>query len=294
MSTNFYHSIDDLLGDRRGRYFGDGYTKCSHAILEFTLWDRGDGIAFTCIGSVRVPPSWSIKGTAHQEPHLSTIDIVELSLACLRSVVRGTLNDHDVDASTVRNIRIVAGQAPVEGNLGSIPMRGHIREGETGAKTLDMHIANMDVTLEFVVNRRELRLASTSEKQDIAISDLMIDSERLAAAALVEPMQSSPVQVWPIAGCFATTLQLGQAMLYELDAIERAETNTLWMKRTTIAVISPVPCFEARQPIYVRLDNVRKYTKPDGHWRRAEVCGLVANTRIICSVTHRLPDRLHS
>ncbi|MDR3472420.1 MAG: AvrD family protein [Devosia sp.] len=167
MGTTFYNSIDDVLGDREGRYFGGGYTRCSQTISGFAMTDSGDGIEFTCLGSIGMSSNWSTKSTVRQEPHLSTIDVVELSLHCLQLLVRKTLHDHDVRAGMVQRISIVAGNIPVEDDLTSIPIGGRIKAGSAGAKIMDLQIANMEVSVD--ARRYSERLAAAGSAGELHV-----------------------------------------------------------------------------------------------------------------------------
>jgi hypothetical protein len=64
------------------------------------------------------------------------------------------------------------------------------------------------------------------------------------------------------------------------------------MKKTDIRFTDLVPCAGGIQPIHVHLDDVLKYDKPDGEWRRANVCASFCNAQITCRVTHRLPAQV--
>ena len=198
----------------------------------------------------------------------------------------------------LQSIRIVAGGSPVEGDFSHIPLTGIVREQTDDRGILDLRIANMDVTLLFSIGSHESGEVEDPKKQKFSVRDVLLhtddlSAESLVASAILEPLHPRASETWSPTSCFAAALQLGQALLYELDEVQRSETNTLWMKRTSIVVTAASPRFEGPQPLHVRLEDIRRYTKADGDWRRADVIGLVANMKITCSVTHRLPDRLN-
>jgi hypothetical protein len=290
MATRYFGSVDDILGDRAERYFGDGYTDCVHSLQNLKTYPDGDAIAFSCAGVVQTPSTWSTKGHVRQLPHLSTIDMIELSLLCVNALLGGQSDDTGPRGWGLRALSIVADNAPVEGELTQLPIRGRIRRDRGQELDVQIAIAGMQIDLTGAIDQGGGLPETLSKGQAIAVQELMFDTEALVSAALVHPLSSETVERWSTTSCFAAALQLGQAILYELDGIRRSETNTLWMKRTSVRGAASSPCFDASQPIFVRLENVRKYTKGDGESRRADIVGFVANREVICSVTHRLPD----
>ena len=93
---------------------------------------------------------------------------------------------------------------------------------------------------------------------------------------------------------FVVALQLGQALLYEIDEIPRAESDTLWMRHTTIidevaaATASPAAPGE---PVVAtaRLCDPVLVTSRDATWRTATIDADLAGIRTRCAVAHRLP-----
>src|SRR5690606_21392631 len=67
---------------------------------------------------------------------------------------------------------------------------------------------------------------------------------------------------------FVAALQLGQVLLYSLDGVARADSNTLWMRRT---VIRPAPETPADGRFEVRLREPRQLRGAPGAWRSAEM-----------------------
>lgn len=295
MNTAYFPSIDLVLGDRADRYFGDGHTTARRTVQILKRERRVEGEGFIWQAAVECDSAWSSKAGIQQRPHLTTIDVIELALQCLHSAVPNKAPSASRQACRLHCMRIMAGTVPVEGDLSSLVIAGLFYDTSDDLRLLELQIANMKVTIGYSLGVRQCDEFESTERQKCALRDVFLhrndhDSENMIGGAVLCAHQTLLSGAWSLSSCFAGTLQLGQALLYELDGIQRDETNTLWMKRTAVIVTNAAPRFEDPQPIHVRLRNARKYSKANGEWRRADIVGLVANNRIICSVTHRLPD----
>jgi hypothetical protein len=87
---------------------------------------------------------------------------------------------------------------------------------------------------------------------------------------------------------FVVCLQLGQALLYETDEIPRAESDTLWMRHTTIVDSAPTGIPQSVLTTARLCDPVLVRSR-DELWRTATIDGDVAGVRTRCAVAHRLP-----
>ncbi|HEU5160772.1 MAG TPA: AvrD family protein [Streptosporangiaceae bacterium] len=93
----------------------------------------------------------------------------------------------------------------------------------------------------------------------------------------------------PIDG-FVIGLQLGQLLLYELDRVPRARSNTLWMRETVIDLDLRRRPLPALAPTTAVLDQPRLLENSKGEkWRCADIVGEFQGIRLRCSVAHRLP-----
>ena len=68
MELAYYNNIDEFLGQRDGRYFGEGYLKSAQTIRNFELSGGLLGMRFTCFGEVNLPDIWSLKGNNQHQP----------------------------------------------------------------------------------------------------------------------------------------------------------------------------------------------------------------------------------
>ncbi|MGW6703731.1 AvrD family protein [Streptomyces sp. NPDC054956] len=98
---------------------------------------------------------------------------------------------------------------------------------------------------------------------------------------------------------FVSALQLGQVLLYGLDGVDRATSNTLWMRRTSIEPVTGAgvvtgPGSDAgsggsSSRFEVRLEEPRLLPSKQGTWRSADIVADLGGLRLRCSVAHLLP-----
>ena len=290
MELGYYNSIDDFLGVRQRRYFGDGYLKSAQSIKDFQLSGGFNALNITCIGAVNLPEMWSTKGEIQQTPHLSTIDVIEFALECLRQFRIGTRRGRELTTDLLSSIAIVAGKSPVEDDLDALPITGQVLLDDGEREIMILQIANMEVTLTMRAETSQYARGLIFSKQPVELGKVLLNIEEMQASAVANSSLGQEGSAWSLSAGFACALQLGQLLLYKLDNIDRAKSNTLWMKKTIINFSDMMPCIGVEQPIHAHLDDVLKYTKADGDWRRANICANFCNTQITCRVTHRLPE----
>lgn len=291
MELGYYKTIDDFLGLRQGRYFGDGYLKSSQIIRDFEVSGGLTAMKISFIGVVKLPDMWSIKGEATQKPHLSTIDVIEFALECLRQFRISTWRYCGLPTDLLNSISIVAGRTPVEDTLDAVPITGQVLLNDDASEVMVLQIANMEVTMYLRQNIQNSGRDLKFSREPVELSKVLLNANKMQASAITYTNPKHEENVWSLPASFACALQLGQLLLYKLDNVKRSESNTLWMKKTLIRFSDPMPCTRGAQPIHAYLDDVLKYTKSDGEWRRANVCATFCNVQITCRVTHCLPER---
>jgi hypothetical protein len=93
-----------------------------------------------------------------------------------------------------------------------------------------------------------------------------------------------------IIDAFVATIQLGQILLYEIDAVNRAQSNTLWMRQTVLEINGPQRVIIEPSHLAVHLEENQLLTTRDGDtWRSSDVVADFQNMTIRCSVAHQLP-----
>jgi hypothetical protein len=312
-------TVDDYLGPGENRFFGKGYKRVEQRLTDIHV-EPG------CVrarASVRYPDDWSRKGTTNQPPHLSSIDTLliagEMAELYLTHVLR--LDARARSDVRLRKVRMKAGRDPVEKELGEFVVQATITSQSLRTSVVDCQVGTLRVCCEIehpesspapepghyhgpdeLLGPAELRpFAAAHRTKTQVIEDLDIDVPGCRARAVLSTRstarQDLPVQglesyshgASSIIDAFVAAVQLGQILLYELDAVSRAESNTLWMRQTVLEIGDP------HRPVYtpaglsVRLEEPRLLTTRDGAtWRTADITAEFEHMNICCSATHRL------
>jgi hypothetical protein len=318
-------SAEEYLGPPETRFFGAGYRRATHNLTTVTMDSRPDGTGtISATAAVTYPENWSRKGTTNQPPHLSTIDVIALGEQVAALYLQGAygLSPSDPRIEALGSIRISAGSAPVEDELVGFGVEATAVSTRCSTDpvmictTFDCAVAN----LRLVVSLRHpgtghrcttitapdatgfpaphddspggsRPFASGWADRGNTATGLTIDRDTLAASAKAH---FSPPPPWPprpqdlVVDAFVVTLQVGQILLYELDRLDRADSNTLWMRQTEIHWSSPRP---ERIPdaAMVTISKARIIDRGAERWRTADICGDVYGITTRCAITHRLP-----
>jgi avirulence D protein (AvrD) len=83
-----FSTIDELLGDSHTRFFGSGFRRVRHAIVNVEISPQGRGVS--AVARIAYPAAWSTKKDRELQPHLRTLDAfiigVQLCEAYIRTV----------------------------------------------------------------------------------------------------------------------------------------------------------------------------------------------------------------
>ncbi|MCC8454818.1 AvrD family protein [Streptomyces rochei] len=321
-------SVDDHLGPAEQRFFGRGFRRVAYDIGELRLTRAADGTvrAASSVG-VRYPADWSKKAAgADLLPHFSTVDglvvAAQLAEACLTGLVP------DLRDGWLRRVRITAGTSPQE-DLARLPAEATLRRtdplaGEPGraVSLVDCAVGTMRTRCEVVhalptgavpapgpyagldallgpAADRYFGTGFTTRRQ--LIRDVAVDHRALSAEAALTVVHEDGA-VAPTAGlegahqpsvsmvdAFVTALQLAQTMLYDLDDMRRQDSNTLWMRQTTLTATRPDRPTTA-VPVTTALDEPGLLHMGTGTWRTLDVVAELAGLQVRSAVAHRLPD----
>jgi hypothetical protein len=321
-------SIDDHLGPSEQRFFGRGFRRVGYDVGELRLTCGADGTvrAASSVG-VSYPADWSKKSAGTDLlPHFSTVDglvvAAQLAEACLAGLVP------DLRDGWLRTVRITAGTSPQE-DLARLPAEATLRRtdplaGEPGraVSLVDCTVGTMRMRCEVVhalptgtvrnvgtyagldallgpATDRYFGTGFTTRRQ--FIREVAVDQRALSADAVLTVVHEDGVVV-PTAGlegahqpsvsmidAFVTALQLAQIMLYDLDGMRRQDSNTLWMRQTTLTASRPDRPMAA-VPVTTRLDEPGLLRMGGGTWRTLDVVAELAGLRVRSAVAHQLPE----
>ncbi|MFH8285020.1 AvrD family protein [Streptomyces antibioticus] len=326
-------SVDDVLGDRQGRFFGEGFKRVGYSLADITVVPEEAGGTkghVRATAGIHLPDTWSRKGETLQRPHLSTLDGMILA-ARLTGLYVAPARRLGADARfRVRGVRIKAGNAPDEEGLERFPVSARLRSAVVSAEvpglsttTMDCTIGAMSVQVEAehptgverpaghptgVERPTEGRYGDSAEldgpwnhapfgvshhERAQFLEDVVADASAGTADARLTLVdgQDVPKGQGPTAvDLFVCALQLGQVLLYELDGLTRAGSNTLWMRRTSIEV-TPVPDEASGSDGRFRVLLGRSNALPtaEGTWRTARITASLGDLRMSCDVAHLLP-----
>ncbi|WP_338891969.1 AvrD family protein [Rhodococcus sovatensis] len=315
-------STDVYLGPAERRFFGGGYRRSTRELTDLTLVTDATGVGrLTATARVTYPTDWSRKGLNDQSPHLSTVDVIALGQEATSLYLSGALglSPADPGVQLVGAVKVSAGTSAVEDELDAFPVVVSARSAPlVGTSTIETafncSIGTLKLSLTMrhpeVAARDLVVVAATSAKLDSCrdvrdahrhpfatdwaerrntATDIHIDRQSHTATAQSAP---SPIVAGTraadlIVDSFVMTLQLGQILLYEMDSIDRAHSNTLWMRQTSFSWSEDTSYVLGKSTYH--LDRARVLDRGDHRWRVADIVGDVYGVTTRCSVAHRLP-----
>jgi len=310
-------SIDDYLGPGPARFFGGGYRRVGYTVTNVANVDHaGSGASLQTTAGVSYPADWSKKtADVYVRPHVSTIDTlilgVRAALFCLGQAYG--LDLRSLHGASLRRVDIRAGLEPYEDGLDQFPvvasLRGTVPGTEAGRhrSTLECGVANMKIRCEIEHALRPADVGSEPGRltfaevnsygeefrhQAHAIENLSIDAEGLRAGAEITvdgTAPPGPPSFVAYVNSFVVSLQMGQVLLYELDGIRRADSNTLWMRRTTMTAEPEALASAGTSGVVAALEEPRLLTAGAERWRTATIVGDCQGVLTRCAVAHRLP-----
>ncbi|CNJ84205.1 Pseudomonas avirulence D protein (AvrD) [Yersinia aldovae] len=284
MDINYYSIIDEVLGHSDERYFGKGYID-THQKIESYAMSLDNGITkFIGIASVKPSINWSRKNNTNAIPHLSSIDAIEIACFIASLMYSSKYLKLNFSPESIKKIEIYAGSDPIETNLDNLNVNADI-------SFEDISIVNIKIENMKIIIHADLISKGDSfckDKKPFSINNVIVINNYLSAYAIANSKEFFPDTKWSLTHFFVASLQLGQVLLYQLDNIPRSESNTLWMRKTIIEANSSLSDFNISQPVYTALEKCRELTYNNETWRCADICSVLGNTKITCSVTHKI------
>jgi hypothetical protein len=286
--NDYFPHIDAVLGPRESRYFGSGFQRVRYDATVVTT-DRGPLLADGTL-CVRYPANWSVKTAPRAlRPHLSTIDAVYLGAALSEWALHYAFAapaHHPTPLITRCEIR--SGTAPDE-DLEALPFALHTigtapnkdRSSPYGLNTaLQLHIGAMQLEVELAHNgafayghaarqpnplmsaspqAHACRLATAGAYQ-IDLQQVVLDHAGQCASAEAWFAPSAPgYRLLSYVEFALASAQLAQTIIYRTDCVERAHSNTLWMRDFKIAAAAHCKVCEP-QLIELRTLNHKRQT----------------------------------
>ncbi|MFC7922605.1 AvrD family protein [Streptomyces cinereoruber] len=326
-------TIDDYLGPGETRFFSRGYQRAEYDVRDVVVTpaDAPDaGVRATV--DVGYPADWSRKKDGTDlRPHLSTVDalVLAVQLAELHLAHGYGLDAAARTRMRLHKVVLRAGGAPQE-ELRDIPLAARLVKTADRTGHPDRYLTVHDCTVGNLRVRTEIeheivtRAVEEARHADLdralgpgahrfwgegfkrrhhAISDVRVDMDALVAQADVhfapepeparEGIEGAHQSSLSLVDVFVVNLQLVQILMYELDNVSRAESNTLWMMQTVLEA-APEPVELPDHPDRSRLARAELTGKRllplrGGTWRSVEVRAELAGVALRCGFAHELP-----
>lgn len=310
-----HESIEDLLGPAAGRFFGLGYRLTDPRLRNVGVHEAAGTWRLVATADALAGAAWSRKGDDEQDPHLSTTDLIVLGIAAAWEMLSREIGSGALTVCRITSIDIRAPRRPIEGDLAALPVTGHAPRGAaTAGDEVPVVVDVAGFTIALVV----LRSATTQHPLGSArvedrpgdgvycgvyrsrsplVETIELGSDDVRAAVTVPLAGRRPAEELcgfeaafqpglNLVDSFVATLQLGQVLLYRLDELDRAASETLWMRRTLITVpwdSDPT----VRSELHVQLDRARTLQQDGRTWRLADIVGTFdTGVQVSCSVAH--------
>ncbi|WP_144629548.1 AvrD family protein [Arthrobacter woluwensis] len=294
-------TVDSILGPASDRYFGSRYAQVIPTIEHLDSWQSQNG-RHTAKGtaSIQISGLWSKKGARTAVPHLGTIDVLSLSLQATEAALARLARPV---SWTVTLLEVRAPSQPVESGFEALPLALILDTTEdmarsevvVGGFTVSIGLAPQELpegglngtgsVYRDVFRSRVPELAPIDRVQDVIRTQVSVGVGTPGPTPTA--LDATKARGLNLIDAFVTVLQLGQVLLYELDGLTRADSETLWMRTTRMAACTTTaPSTTAT----ATLENPRIRTLRQGTWRLATITGALGeHFTVSCAVAHHIP-----
>ena len=321
-------SIDESLGPRSGRFFGEGFKRVSHALTNLRVTPGSDGLGrVDARAELTYPEHWSTKASGPLRPHLSAVDALVLAaeLVEVHLVTTYAMAPEGLGRAWLRRVDLRGGTLPQE-QLHAFPataVRTAVRSVPSSfcasVSTFSARVGTLRVSLEVehdsapVSDPRawyptaEHALGPAPQRyfgagyqgRTTTIRDVAIDLDRHSATGLVRVAADGNGVDVGLGGAYAPALtmvdafvafaQLGQAFAYRLDGLERSRSNNMWMRRLVMECPTPYQSLSHPFVATAAASRVRLVTLGGRVWRTLDGTGEVRGIACRGSFAHELP-----
>lgn len=324
-----YSSIEDYLGPADNRFFGRGFRRVDHRVTHLSVDPLVVGQGTRAKVTVEYPHDWSSKGKIDIPPHLSTVDMLLLGAQLSEAHLAHACGLDESARTTMwlRKVVIRAGNAPQEdldGLDGSAKLVSTKELADQPGRHESVYATSVGAmsaryTIQHPIGERAEAGARFATLDDVLgdgaaryfgggfkdkqqhVEDVVIDMAELrgSAAVRLEPVAGSVPHPAGLEGawqpsvsmvdCFVIDLQLAQVLMYEMDSVQRRDSNTLWMVRTVLESTAPDRPYPAPLATTVAVTGKELIPLRGATWRNVEIAGECGGVRLKCSFTHQLP-----
>ena len=262
-------------------------------------------------------------------PHLSTVDMLVLGVQFSEMHLTHAYGIDEIMRRTawLRRVTLRAGSKPQEdlvGLAGSAKLREtkHVLDAPNSfISVYDCQVGEMQARceIEHQIANRAIGAKSFESIEDILgpavsryygegfklrqqhIEDVRVDMATLRSSATVkiESIEEGHAATAGIGGkyqpspsvidCFVTNLQLAQVLMYEMDSVERRNSNTLWMLRTVLDAKQPHRLHAAPLEAHTSISGKHLLPLRGRKWRNVDILGDCGGVNLRASFAHELP-----
>ncbi|HET9139277.1 AvrD family protein [Actinophytocola sp.] len=320
-------TMDDALGPKNTRYFGQGYQHVTHQITDLAIISELFTGTVSATAAITYPPTWSTKATRPRTAHLSAVDALAIAAQLAEAYLAHT---HILDAAArarmwLPAVEMTAGST-AHTDLAAIPVHGHrigMRIGPWGThmiiSTFEFRIGTLQVTCQVQhdlgtpartaenwadidhllggADRRPYGRGYTHRRHDIRT--ITVDPTQQQAGAHLDVHDTNALGWQGLAANYEPSLslidatictaQLGQALAYTLEHVDRTNTGTLWMRRLRLR--SSTPFLPITEPIAMSVHVTRRQRldRLGKSWRTYHLAGDIAAIRADASLAFTIP-----
>ncbi|WP_207400869.1 AvrD family protein [Actinomadura roseirufa] len=317
-------SVDDYLGPGETRFFSHGYRRVRYDVRDLAVSPGG----VTGTASLAYPGDWSKKGSGDLRPHLSTVDslVLAVQLAEAHLAHAGGLDAGARRAARLRRVALRAGTSPQE-DLDAVPLKAAYCGSAGGVSVFECSSGVMRARCEIehhagggaagaAPNGAGHPAAGRRSFDDLLgpgirrfygegfkdrghrIEDVRVDmgGPRADGTVVVERSKAPEEGIdgayqpsFSLIDAFVVNLQLAQILMYEMDGVSRADSNTLWMLRAVLDAGPARRPFDG--PLAARTEITGRHLLPlrGATWRNADIAGTCGGVSLRCSFAHELP-----
>lgn len=293
---------DDILGDFEKRYFGAGHKRTNYYLKDGGEYGRAE---LTHVNS------WSEKNGCSLKPHLSTIDGIILSAMYVEKYMIDKRKFDSLNDMFLYSFEIKSGTCAIE-DLKEITLKIRSEQILSGNAYFEVSVEGMIVKLRF--KKVDVQLSdvksNTGEKKYNYISEhlkgirhniygIKIEDDEITCTVSREKednisydgigsMLSNSMSILEWLIIFS---QMGQILAYDIDAIDRENSETLWMKNVKAEIINPIE-YKGEISASGGVTKKKLLKMELNNWRIFEMAGSSAdgNVRFQGKIAHILPN----
>lgn len=203
------------------------------------------------------------------------------------------------DAAEATRTTDGAWSSPVEARIGTL--RVHAVFAHRGAEATGNRRERYATTDDLLGPAGQRYFGDLYRHRRASVEDVRMDLPGLRVDAILRltPEPGAPTPTSGLEAAYHPSLsvvdaamgvaQLAQALLYELDGIHRADSDTMWMRRIVVDRTSPVQPIDRPLPISTSAVRSLLLTTHGGIWRALDLLGELPGYRATYAIAHRLP-----